>query len=126
MATPNANAHGDGTELNNRTFAAYLVTDEHRRLSEALMAAVDMIGAIQDGREDARRLNVANLRKGTSLMLYKSRRDLIDGLLFAIAVDDKTPLDEKVIDAIADSGDEAGKHYERLDAEIKAETQGES
>ena len=85
-----------------------------------------MIGAIKDGRLDALAVDVENLRRATSLMLYESRRELTAGLLFAVSVDDEAPLDEKVIDAIAASGDEAGKQYERLDADINAEMQSES
>jgi microsomal dipeptidase-like Zn-dependent dipeptidase len=67
-----------------------------------------------------RLLKVENMRKANAKMLYESRRNLTDGLLYAIVIDDG-PLDEKVIDAIAESGDECGEQFKRIDAEIKAE-----
>ena len=117
MTTPNATRDDDSAEISDRTFAAFMVVDEHRRLSEAVMAMVDMIGDVQNGRVSVK---VENLRKVTARMVYKSRRDLTDGLLFAIEIDD-SPLDEKVVDAIAKSSDEAAELRDQLDAEIKAD-----
>jgi len=117
MSSTQATRNDDGAELSNRTFATYMVIEEHERLAKSIMALVDLIGGVQDRSTS---VNVANLRKATARTLYESRRNLTDGLLFAVALDDG-PLDEKVIDAIAENGDECGKQFERVDAEIKAE-----
>ncbi len=116
MSTPQVTRDDGNAEINDRTFAAYMVVDEHRRLSEAIMALVGMIDDVQNGRLTVK---VENLHKVTERMLYKSQRNLTDGLLFAASIDE-APLDEKVIDAIAKAGEDAGEIYERLDAEIKS------
>jgi hypothetical protein len=112
-------SNDDGTaEINDRTYAAFSVVDEHRRLSEAILASVAMIGDLQT-RTGFETVNFPNLELAMDRMLAKSRRTMTDGLLFAVSIDDKSPIDEGLIDAIAKSGDEAGEIFERLDAEIR-------
>lgn len=58
------------TEINDRTFAAYMVIEEHNRLAEALMATVGMLDGFQREPGGLPQLNVENLRKATARMMF--------------------------------------------------------